>query len=146
MNPSVKGELMNLRSAWLFVVAFVLVCAGSLSHPVAQVKDVTLDKDGQTTTIDCKATAVTISGDDNKLAITGDCFRLTISGDDNVVNAMAVSAMSVSGDDNTISVDTVGSVSTTGDDNKITWKKGLGGKSPQISNTGDDNEINEDGK
>ena len=135
---------MKTRSAWLIVVA-VIVCAGSLPYLGGQVKDVTIDKDDQTTTIDCKATAVTISGDDNRVTITGDCFRLTVSGDDNVVNAMTVTTLAVSGSDNTVSVDTVASVTATGDDNKITWKKGVSGKRPEVSDKGDDNEIKEGG-
>ncbi|HET9215808.1 MAG TPA: DUF3060 domain-containing protein [Terriglobia bacterium] len=136
---------MNLRSAWLIVVASVILCAGSLSYPGGQVKDVTIDRDDQTTTIECKATAVSISGDDNKVTVTGDCFRLTVSGDDNEVNAMTVTTLAVSGSDNTVSVDTVASVAASGSDNKITWKKGVGGKRPEVSDKGEDNEIKEGG-
>ena len=136
---------MDLRSARLIVVASVIVCAGSLSYLRGQVKDVTIDKDDQTTTIECKATVVIISGDDNKSTVTGDCFRLTVSGDDNVVNAMNVTTLAVSGSDNTVSVDTVASVTAAGSDNKITWKKGANGKRPEVSDKGDDNEIKEGG-
>jgi Protein of unknown function (DUF3060) len=38
-------------------------------------------------------------------------------------------------------VDTVAKINTTGDDNRVTWKKGAGGKAPEILNTGDDNKT-----
>jgi Protein of unknown function (DUF3060) len=136
---------MSLRrlSALIMVMA---LCALGFASPLPRqsaarvdAKAITFDKDDQTTTIDCKESAISIKGDDNHLTITGRCSKLTVDGDDNVIQAAAVIELAVSGDDNTINVETVGKIDTSGDDNKVTWTKGVGGKAPVISNTGDDN-------
>src|SRR5688572_1167943 len=130
---------MNLRTAWLVVAACVLLAAGARS----QGKDVTISDDDQTTIVDCNAGTATVSGDDNKVTIKGDCRALTVRGDDNVITAATVNDLSISGDDNTLTVDNVARINVTGDDNSITWKLGVGGKRPEISDQGDDNKIRE---
>ena len=129
----------------LFIAALVLLSLGfSISHPLiarAQGRDVTITRDDQTETIECKGTDVTVRGSDNKLEIKGECGKLTISGDDNVISAATVKEVTVTGDDNKITVGTVGKITTTGDDNVISWKTGIGGKGPAISSKGDDNKI-----
>jgi len=101
--------------------------AGYLSHKgsaLGQGKDVTISEDDQTTTLDCNGSDIAVSGDDNKITLKGECRKLTVSGDDNTINAVMVTELTVSGDDN-----------------NITWKAGVGGKPPDISNGGDHNNV-----
>ena len=141
---------MNHRIVRLIVGAFcVLVFAGLLSQQAgagSQAKDVTISKDDETTTIDCTGSAINILGDDkNNITVKGACSKLTVGGDDNNIRAETVNEILISGDDNTVSVETVARISVGGDDNKITWKKGVGDKRPEVSNTGDDNNIGQSG-
>ena len=136
---------MNPRSAKLIVVTiYVFMFAGYLSYQgnaLGQERDVTISKDGQTTTVDCTGSDITVSGDDNKITLKGECRKLTVSGDDNNINAMTVTEVTVSGDDNNIRVETVARIRTSGSDNNITWKAGVGGKPPDISTGGDHNNV-----
>lgn len=138
---------MKLRSAWLIVLAGALLWSGDMSYRAsaqqAPGRDVTVDKDGQMTIIDCNATAVLVTGDDNKITMKGQCYKLTVTGDDNQITGATVNEVTVSGDDNTVSVDAVAKITTSGDDNKVHWKAGIAGKRPEISNTGDDNDLKE---
>ena len=140
---------MNPRSAKLIVVTLcVFMFAGYLSHQgsaLGQGKDVTISNDDQTTTIDCNGSEIAVSGDDNKITLKGECRKLTVSGDDNTISAMMVNELTVSGDDNNIRLETVARISTSGDDNNITWKAGVGGNPPDISNGGDDNKVKQAG-
>jgi hypothetical protein len=145
-NPNKEEQTMKLRSAWLIILASTLLWSGDMSYqasPQVQGRDVTVDKDDQMTIIDCNATAVLVSGDDNKITLKGQCSKLTVTGDDNQVTGATVNEVTVSGDDNTISVDAVAKITTTGDDNKVRWKAGIAGKRPEVSNTGSDNELKE---
>ena len=140
---------MNHRIARLIVGAFcALVFAGLLWQQAgagSQAKDVTISKDDQTTTVVCTGSAINITGDDNNITVNGACSKLTVDGDDNNISAANVTEVLISGDDNTVSVETVGRINVGGDDNKITWKKGVGDKRPEVSNTGDDNNIRQSG-
>jgi len=139
MNDRVTRLLLGALGALMF--------AGMLSQqagPRGQATDVTFIKDDQTATIDCNRNAVSITGDDNKITVKGECTRLTVIGDDNEVKADNVNEVSVTGDDNKVAVNTVATISVKGDDNKIGWKKGAGGKKPEVSNIGDDNDITQD--
>jgi hypothetical protein len=129
---------MNLRHVATAGIVMTLCALGLMSSPQ---KDISVDGDGQTTTIDCKGGAVNVGGDDNTVTLMNECSRLTVSGDDNTIRAEIVTQVLVSGDDNTIAVHIVGKINTSGDDNTISWAKGAGGKAPEISNTGDDNKT-----
>lgn len=142
---------MNLRR---FVAAFIVMAVCSLEFsgnppqqagPKGQEKDITINEDDRTTTVDCRGRAVTVTGDDNTIRLNGECSKLTVTGDDNTINAKAVTEIAVSGYDNTIVVETVAKISTKGDDNRVTWTKGAGGKRPEISDTGDDNTTKQAG-
>jgi hypothetical protein len=138
---------MNLRQFATAGVVMTLCALGLLSSPSqpsstrSPQKDIAVDGDGQTSTIDCKGGAVNISGDDNTITLMNECSRLMVTGDDNTVKAETVAQIQVLGDDNTIVVQAVGRINTTGDDNTVTWTRGIGGKPPEISNTGDDNKT-----
>ena len=138
-------NLRQLATAGLVMTFCVLGLMSSPSQPttMSPQKDISVDGDDQTTTIDCKGGAVNISGDDNTITLKNECSRLTVAGDDNTISAETVAQVVVSGDDNTIVVQTVGKINTSGDDNKVSWTKGIGGKPPEISNSGDDNKTNQ---
>jgi hypothetical protein len=134
---------MNTRR--FFVAGFVLAAVFTLgvaidaSQPSSPQQNITFNDDDKTATIDCKGGSAIVNGDDNALTIQGECSRLMVNGDDNTIDARTVTELTVSGDDNNIRVDTVAKINTFGDDNNITWARGAGGKSPEVSNTGDDN-------
>jgi len=141
---------MNLRSARLTVaLLFVFVFAGTLFLQVSAwgaARDVTIDKNEQTTTIECKSDAVNIKGERNKLTLTGDCTKVTVGGHDNVITASSVKELDVPGHDNSITLDLAGKITASGDDNNIVWKNGLEGKAPDISGKGKDNKITQGGR
>jgi hypothetical protein len=136
---------MNLRSARLTVaLLFVFVFGGSLLLQAGARRaagDLTIDKNEQTTTIECKSDAVNVKGERNKLTLTGDCTKVTVSGHDNVITATSVKELDVPGHDNSITLDLVGKITTPGDDNNIVWKNGMEGKAPEITGKGKDNKV-----
>jgi hypothetical protein len=86
-NPNKEEQTMKLRSAWLIILASTLLWSGDMSYqasPQVQGRDVTVDKDDQMTIIDCNATAVLVSGDDNKITVDA-VAKITTTGDDNKV-------------------------------------------------------------
>ena len=129
---------MTLRYASLAAV-FVLLYGLFIFAQNPQQPEIRIEQDDETRRIDCKNSAVFVAGDDNSITLQGECTRLTIAGDDNTITAATVTDVMVMGDDNKVSVDSVARVNTTGDDNQVTWKSGVGGKPPQVTNTGDDN-------
>ena len=139
---------MKLHSASTFVALMGLVFVCSLVQQAGAwgQKDVTLEKDDETATLDCNGTTVSVRGDDNRLTIRGECNKLAVSGDDNVISATNVKEVDVSGSDNTINVEIVGKISTSGDDNTIRWTRGVSGRAPEISQKGEDNKISQAGK
>ncbi len=72
----------------------------------------------------CRNSAVTINGNDNHITLSGTCRALTISGNRNWVK-----------------ISSLASLSTPGNDNKVVWSRGVGRKSPLISNLGNRNSI-----
>lgn len=136
---------MNFRQISAAVVVMALCALALVSSPspqgALQGKDIAINDDDKTMTLECKGGAVIVNGDDNTLTMKDDCSGLTLNGDDNTINARTITAIAVFGDDNKIAVETVSRITTTGDDNTITWKNVAGGKSPQISKLGDNNTI-----
>ena len=141
---------MNLRSARLTVALLsVFALAGTMflqTSASGAARDVTIDKNEQNATIECKSDAVTIKGERNKLTLTGDCTKVTVDGHDNVLTASRVKELDVPGHDNSIIVDLVGKISASGDKNNIVWKNGLEGKAPEIAGKGDNNKITQGGR
>ena len=86
--------------------------------------DLEIDEGSLVRTIDCRGRNVIVNSGDNKLTLRGECNTLTVFGARNK-----------------ITVEAVGTIKTEGNNNDVTWTKGLGGKSPKISNPGMDNVI-----
>ena len=64
---------------------------------------------------------VVVTGQDIKLTLKGDCTQIVVTG--NAVEAH---------------VDAVEAITATGNDIKVTWKKALGTKAPQVTSIGND--------
>ena len=134
---------MNLRSTRLLTVSFcTLVLSTLVAVPVyGKGKNVKIDKNDQTMTIECTGNAVTVSGDDNKITLKGECSKLTITGKDVNVTAATVKEVAVSGTDVNLTVANVAAIKVTGNDINVLWGSGIGGKMPKIS-TKKGNDIN----
>src|SRR5262245_8748806 len=136
---------MNHRFArFSLAMISIIALAGFLVHRAnarGLPKDITVDKSDQTTTIACNRDSIHDKSDHKQMTLPGECTKLDVSGDDNVINAATVIELEVSGDDNNITLDAAAKIKADGDDNNITWKKGVGGKAPDISSKGDDNKI-----
>ena len=133
-----------LSKGSLVAMSFLFVHSGTLSlsaTPPVLEKDVTISKDHHTTSIDCGGGSVSVKGDDNKITLTGQCGKVSVSGEDNLIQITSAKEIEISGHDNNINVDTVAKIIAKGKDNNITWKNGVGGKTPEVTSKGDDNKI-----
>lgn len=86
---------------------------------------VVYDGVSQSWTIKCdgsKVSMVQINGTENTATISGSCKSISVNGTDNKITA-----------------ETVGSITLQGTDNHLTYKLGLDGKTPKITNNGVDN-------
>ena len=80
---------------------------------------------GQTLTHACEANErVVVSGSGNNVTLTGECGKVAVMGSKNVV-AIEASAK----------------IAVMGTDNEVTWKRGVGGKGPNVSRMGTNNKV-----
>jgi hypothetical protein len=85
---------------------------------------VVIDDNAKTETIDCAGNDVTVDGNLNKLSLTGECRNVDVNGNGNVVGVEAAVAISLLGNRNT-----------------VTWRRGVAGKDPRVSNLGNGNTV-----
>jgi hypothetical protein len=90
------------------------------------------DKDGPT---------AMINGAGGTFTFTGACTKIGVNGSNTTIAIEKATAVNVNGNGNTISVDGADKVSVTGNDNKISWKKGVAGDKPAVSNIGNNNSV-----
>src|SRR5262245_21956419 len=101
------------------LVALLLVAAKE-GAPTFQVIE-----SGQTLSHACEANEkVVVSGSDNKVNLTGDCAKVAVMGSKNVVTIEGAARISVMGTDN-----------------EVSYKRGVGGKGPNISRMGTGNKV-----
>jgi hypothetical protein len=80
---------------------------------------------GQTLTHACEANErVVISGSGNKVTLTGECGKVAVMGSKNIV-----------------AIDASAKIAVMGTDNEVTWKRGVGGKGPNVSRMGTNNKV-----
>lgn len=75
-------------------------------------------------TVDCAGGSVTVDGNGNTLSLNGECPSVEVNGNGNVLR-----------------VEAAGSISVMGNRNTVTWSRGIGGSSPQVSNLGTGNSV-----
>jgi len=90
------------------------------------------DKDGPT---------AMINGTDGTYAFTGACTKIGVNGSTNKITIDKATAINVNGNGNTIAVEGADKISVTGNDNKVSWKKGVAGDKPAVSNIGNNNAV-----
>lgn len=94
------------------------------------------------TTIDCgQQPSHVLTDNDLDLVYTGKCEALGLLGNNIKVKVESVRTISVSGNENSATVDAADQIFVTGNDNKVTYKKGIKGAKPKISNSGNRNSI-----
>jgi hypothetical protein len=92
-------------------------------------------------TYDCTGQTVQIIGGANDITLVGACNRLEIPGGSNTVVASSVAEVFISGATNVVSLDAAGSITIVGASNALTWRRGLNGDQPAITNVGFDNIV-----
>jgi hypothetical protein len=91
--------------------------------------DINVTGNHRSETFDCGGRDASIDGDHNDITLTGEC-----------------GSVSVDGNHNSVSVEAVAAVSANGNHNNVTWSRGVGGRSPRISNLGNRNSVTRAGE
>jgi len=106
----------------------VSLCVLLLAGPVAAKQGAPtfqVIESGQTVNHACEANErVVVSGSENRVTLTGDCAKVAVMGSKNVVAIEGASKIAVMGTDN-----------------EVTWKRGVGGKGPNVSRMGSNNKV-----
>jgi DUF3060 family protein len=80
---------------------------------------------GQTLDHACEANErVVVSGSGNRVTLTGECGKVAVMGSKNIV-----------------AVEASAKIAVMGTDNEVTWKRGVGGKGPDVSRMGTNNKV-----
>jgi Protein of unknown function (DUF3060) len=91
---------------------------------------------------DCgKDPEVSISSASGTFTFTGACKKISVDGAANQLTVQSVEKISLVGSMNVVTIDAAGKISLVGSSNQVTWKKGLGGAKPKISNVGTANKV-----
>lgn len=91
---------------------------------------------------DCgKDPDATIMGNDGTYTFTGACGRISIMGNHNTVTVASAKEVSVTGNHNTVTAMESDRIGVPGSNNTVSWKKGLSGKAPTVSNPGKGNTV-----
>ena len=121
--------------------------------------DIIVTRDRQNVTRRCTGkTRVRILSNKSHVTLTGRCALVEVSGNKNQVtlqyaahirvlgNKIQLTAATaphthVAGNKCQVHLGRAGRIQVMGNKNRVTWKKGLGGKRPQISNLGNKNSV-----
>lgn len=123
-----------LFSAALAVSALALASSASA--------DVVYNDAAVTATHDCgEDPEVSINGSSSTLTLVGTCTKVAISGSSNKVTIQASDKVSVSGSMNEVAIEAANKIAVVGSANQVSWKKGLKGAKPKVSNVGTGNKI-----
>lgn len=82
---------------------------------------------------------VVIAGDDGVIVLSGGCGTLVVEGSNNQIQGDVVLQLEVTGSNNTLVFGSIGKGKISGDRNDLSWKKGIAGGDPSISDVGEGN-------
>ena len=106
----------------------VALCALLLCGPVVakgSAPTFQVIESGQTVDHACEANErVVISGSENRVTLTGACAKVAVMGSKNVV-----------------AIDGASRIAVMGTGNEVTWKRGVGGKGPNVSRMGTNTKV-----
>jgi len=160
-SPVMAGEGINVKAGGSHVQisgdgtvkvkmpgSMVNVGGGGVSADVESAQPLsngrTFDGANQTWKATCDASKtqiVTVNGTENSVTVTGSCKSVTINGTGNKVTLEYAGAVTVGGTENKVTIVNTGAITVGGTENNITYKMGLDGKAPKISNSGTDNTV-----
>jgi hypothetical protein len=98
--------------------------AATQSAAATKGKTIVLEQNHEQKTIECQGESVEVNGNFIELTLTGQCGKVSVNGNKNDVTIDATAAISVLGNGNTVS-----------------WRQGIDGKDPKLSNLGTGNEV-----
>jgi hypothetical protein len=91
---------------------------------------------------DCKKDpVVNINHGKGKYTFTGACKEVNVNGGENTIAIASTAALHLTGGKNKITIGDVDDINVVGADNVITYKKGVTGDAPKVSQIGDGNKI-----
>ena len=109
-----------MRAVVRSIVLLALVAGPAIAGEFMIINESELTK-----TIACDPkVGIVINGGENKLTLTGECAKIIVNGGENVV-----------------AIETATEIVVAGGNNKVTYQRGVGGKTPKTSNTGKGNTI-----
>jgi hypothetical protein len=96
-----------------------------------------------TITIDCaKDKEVSLVGNNITVTLVGTCTRVNVTGNKETVKGSSTTFF-IAGNHNTVTADATDEIRLAGNHNTVTWKKGVSGGAPKISNPGKDNKVSQ---
>ena len=98
--------------------------AAAKSAATSKGKTIVLEENHEQKTIECQGESVEVNGNFIELTLTGQCGKVGVNGNKNDVTIDAAAAISILGNGNTVS-----------------WRQGVDGKDPKLSNLGTGNEV-----
>jgi hypothetical protein len=91
---------------------------------------------------DCsKGSTASINDGAGRYKFVGPCTRISVNGGENTVVIESVKELVVDGSGNTVTVGSADKILVEGGDNKISYRKGISGAKPRISNSGEGNTV-----
>jgi len=103
--------------------------------------DVSVLDNNKTLTIDCaKDKQVNLVGNRIKATLVGTCDKVSVTGNHETVIGSA-KVVYVAGNSNELTIEAADTITLAGNKNTLSWKRGVTGPRPKLSNVGTDNKV-----